>query len=454
MDEYWKSDLEGWLAPFLAALRHKVRARMCPAYVAGLIGAGDRKSIQPMAARDGGVGYDQLHHFIASGVWDAAPLEKALLAEADRMVGGAEAWLIVDDTALPKKGERSVGVAPQYASALGKNANCQTLVSLTLASGEVPVMVGLRLFLPESWTSDPARLTRAGVPDDHGGYRTKPEIALAEIDRARTAGLRFGCVLADAGYGLSAPFRQGLSERGLTWAVGVGGRQKVCGPHLSRRRARAPAQEPCARRKIGIGGEDAGDRALAHAELATWHQGAAEGPLRRRADQGGRRAAPEDRRHGAAASAGRRGLADRRTSLEWRAQILPLEPARRHLAQAPGRRDQGALDLRAGASAVEGGTRARPLRGTIMDGAASARAHDHDCLCLPSISAPQAGEAGKKEARARHPSPPFRPSARLSSPPSNGHHQHDVRTAADHSLLKFCQSSASVMGLCPSSPSE
>ncbi|MBS7543026.1 transposase [Ancylobacter oerskovii] len=126
--------------------------------MAGLIGGGDRKSIQPMAARDGGVGYDQLHHFIASGTWDAAPLEKALLTEADRMVGGAEAWLIVDDTALPKKGERSVGVAPQYASALGKNANCQTLVSLTLASGEVPVMVELRLFLPESWTSDPARL--------------------------------------------------------------------------------------------------------------------------------------------------------------------------------------------------------------------------------------------------------------------------------------------------------
>ena len=104
MDENWKSDLERWLTPFLSAFRHKARARMCPVYVAGLIGAGDRKSVQPMAARDGEVGYDQLHHFIAGGVWDAAPLEKALLAEADRMVGGADAWLIVDDTALPKKG--------------------------------------------------------------------------------------------------------------------------------------------------------------------------------------------------------------------------------------------------------------------------------------------------------------------------------------------------------------
>ena len=227
MNRDWQVDLEQWLEPFVSALRHKTRARMCPAYIAGLIGLGDRKSIQPMAARDAGVNYDQLHHFIASGVWDAAPLEKVLLAEADRQVGGNDAWLIVDDTALPKKGRHSVGVAPQYASALGKNANCQTLVSLTLASSEVPVMVGLRLFLPESWTSDPARLDRAGVPEDHRAYRTKPEIALAEIDRARAAGLRFGCVLADAGYGLSAPFRQALTERGLTWAVGIPFKQKV-----------------------------------------------------------------------------------------------------------------------------------------------------------------------------------------------------------------------------------
>ncbi|AYG61434.1 IS701 family transposase [Rhizobium jaguaris] len=227
MDETWQADLERWLAPFVVALRHKTRARMCPAYVAGLIGPGDRKSVQPMAARSSTVSYDQLHHFVASGVWDAAPLEAALLAEADRQVGGNDAWLIVDDTALPKKGGHSVGVAPQYASALGKNANCQTLVSLTLASGEVPVMVGLRLFLPESWTSNPARLDRAGVPDDHRAYRTKPEIALAEIDRVRTAGVRFGCVLADAGYGLSAPFRQALTARGLAWAVGIPFKQKV-----------------------------------------------------------------------------------------------------------------------------------------------------------------------------------------------------------------------------------
>ena len=116
---------------------------------------------------------------------------------------------------LPKKGRASVGVAPQYASALGKNANCQTLVSVTLASSEVPVMIGLRLFLPESWTSDAARMDRAKVPAEARAYRTKPEIALAEIDRARSTGVRFGGILADAGYGMSSPFRQALTERGL-----------------------------------------------------------------------------------------------------------------------------------------------------------------------------------------------------------------------------------------------
>lgn len=226
-EEPWRAELDRWLAPFLAALSHPARRRMCPAYVAGLIGPGDRKSVQPMAARAEGVGYDRLHHFVAAGVWDAGPLEAALLAEADRLVGGEDAFLVVDDTALPKKGRHSVGVAPQYASALGKNANCQTMVSVTLAHAEVPVMAGLRLFLPQSWTSDPERLARARVPEERRTYRTKPEIALAEIDRVLAAGVRFGCVLADAGYGLSAPFRQGLSERGLTWAVGIPSKQKV-----------------------------------------------------------------------------------------------------------------------------------------------------------------------------------------------------------------------------------
>src|ERR1700752_3175149 len=200
---------------------------MCPLYVSGLIGPGERKSIAPMAERVALGDYDQLHHFIAGGVWDAGPVETELLVQADKLVGGSDAVLVIDDTALPKKGTHSVGVAPQYASALGKTANCQTLVSLTLARGEVPVMLALRLFLPESWTSNQARLERAGVPAEYRTAQTKPEMALAEIDRVIAAGVRFGCVLADAGYGMSAPFRQGLTARELTWAVGIPRHLKV-----------------------------------------------------------------------------------------------------------------------------------------------------------------------------------------------------------------------------------
>ena len=223
----WNDEVTRWLAPFLARLGHKRRRQMCPLYVSGLLGPGERKSIEPMAARLAPDRYDRLHHFISSGVWDAGPLEEELARQADGMVGGPEAVLVIDDTALPKKGRHSVGVAPQYASALGKTANCQTLVSLTLARDEVPVAVGLRLFLPESWTANPDRMEHAGVPEIWRSARTKPAMALEEIDRLTAAGVRFGTVLADAGYGLSAPFRQGLSARKLRWAVGIPKHQKV-----------------------------------------------------------------------------------------------------------------------------------------------------------------------------------------------------------------------------------
>src|SRR6476646_3001960 len=215
----WDDDLLRWLAPFLGKLGHKARRRMCPLYVSGLIGPGDRKSVSPMAVRLAPNDYDQLHHFVSDGVWDQAPLELELANQAKKLVGGADAVLVIDDTTLPKKGTHSVGVAPQYASALGKTANCQTLVSLTLARGEVPAMVGLRLFLPQTWTGDQARLERAGVPAEYRSPWTKSQIALAELVRLIAAGVRFGAVLADAGYGMGAEFRQALSVRGRAWAV-------------------------------------------------------------------------------------------------------------------------------------------------------------------------------------------------------------------------------------------
>src|ERR687894_3018049 len=244
------SDLDRWLEPFLEVLGHKRRRSWAPLYLRGLLGPSERKSLQPMAASLGLSGHDQLQHFIASPAWDDAPLWRVLAEQADRLVGGPEAVLVIDDTALPKKGTLSVGVARQYCGQLGKRANCQALVSLTLAGQEVPVPVGLRLFLPAEWTGDPERCAAAGVPEDEVVPRSKGEIALAALDRVRAAGPRFGLVLADAGYGTSAEFRRGLDQRSLTWAVGIPRNQKVYGadvrlvPPGGRKRRPVPDQEP------------------------------------------------------------------------------------------------------------------------------------------------------------------------------------------------------------------
>jgi SRSO17 transposase len=180
-----------------------------------------------MAARVAPTEHEQLHHFIATSPWDPAPLETALAQSAEQLVGGRRAVLIIDDTSVLKQGRHSVGVARQYSGQVGKTANCQSVVSLTLARDEVPVAVALRLFLPEEWTQDRGRMRRAGVPPAAQPYRTKGAIALAELDRVRAAGVTAATVLADAGYGASAEFRQALTARGVTWAVGIPHTQKV-----------------------------------------------------------------------------------------------------------------------------------------------------------------------------------------------------------------------------------
>ena len=130
-----------------------------------------------MAARVAPGDTQQLHHFVSASPWATAPLEEELVKAADRLVGGPDAVLVVDDTGLVKQGRRSVGVKRQYCGQLGKRANCQSLVSLTLARAEVPVGVGLRLFLPEDWCADAERRAVVGVPEAIA-YRPKWAIAL------------------------------------------------------------------------------------------------------------------------------------------------------------------------------------------------------------------------------------------------------------------------------------
>ena len=266
-DINWQAEFEAWLAPFLARLGRKERRHWAPVYLRGLLGPGARKSVEPMAARVAPGDVQQLHHFVAASPWATAPLEEELVRAADRLVGGPDAVLVIDDTALVKQGKHSVGVARQYCGELGKRANCQVLVSLTLARAEVPVGVALRLFLPEGWAEDTARRAKAGVPVDVIG-RPKWRIALDELDRVRAAGARFGGVVADAEYGKAAPFRQGLSERGLTWAVGIPRVQNVYSPAVELHRPVARTGRP---RQWPLPSE-APLTAEARLEDAEWHR--------------------------------------------------------------------------------------------------------------------------------------------------------------------------------------
>ncbi|WP_206245173.1 IS701 family transposase [Novosphingobium terrae] len=221
-----QGDLDRWLAPFLDHLGNKTRRLMCQAYIGGLIAPGDRKSIQPMAARYGDISYHRLHHFISEGVWSSLPVEAELWGQADALAGGEKSWLIIDDITLLKQGNGSVGVAPQHVTPLGKPVNCQNMLAVALTSCEVPIMLSLRLMLPDSWTQNEGRMLKAGVPEKFWPSKSKSSIAIEEIDRISASGVRFGYVLAEAGCGLSTPFLQALGARKLCWAVGISSCQK------------------------------------------------------------------------------------------------------------------------------------------------------------------------------------------------------------------------------------
>jgi SRSO17 transposase len=222
----WEAEFERWLEPFLNTFDHEAQQKWAPVYLRGLLAPGERKSVEPMAARVCPGETQQLHHFVATSMWAIEGHEQILLQKAQQLVGGKDAHLIVDDTALVKKGRHSVGVGHQYCGQLGKSANCQALVSLTLAREEVPVPIALQLYLPKDWAEDAERRRRAKVPDAIT-FQPKWRIALDQIERVVRAGVTFGGVLADAGYGACAGFRQGLTDLGLTWAVGISAASRV-----------------------------------------------------------------------------------------------------------------------------------------------------------------------------------------------------------------------------------
>jgi len=195
-------------------------------YCTGLLLDGDRKSVEPMAARLAPDNvrrvHQSLHHLVADAPWsDEEVLEqvRGSVMPAMQKQGPIVAW-IVDDTGFPKKGQHSVGVARQYCGQVGKPENCRVAVSVSVATWHASLPIAWRLYLPEIWAKDPERRRKAGIPDEVQ-FQTKPQIALEQIRQAVDKEVPGDLVLADAGYGVDGRFRAGLTELGLPYVVGV-----------------------------------------------------------------------------------------------------------------------------------------------------------------------------------------------------------------------------------------
>jgi len=211
--------LEEFLGELLEPVGRSERRQWANAYVRGLLLDGERKSVEPMAARlpDGNV--QAMQQFIGQSPWDFVPVRKRLAERMAEQVVPAVAW-IVDDTGFPKQGKHSVGVARQYSGTLGKVGNCQTATSLHLATDEVCMPLDFDLYLPKSWTDDQARMQKAGIPAGRP-FRSKWQIALDLIDRALGWDIPGGVVVCDIYYGRVNRFRQGLIDRGLFYLAEV-----------------------------------------------------------------------------------------------------------------------------------------------------------------------------------------------------------------------------------------
>lgn len=203
-------------------------------YALGLLGEGERKSVEPIAARavggaaDVDAAHQRLLHFLARSEWDDRAVRRFATRYALKFMTAEQPVeaCIIDDTGFLKQGTHSVGVQRQYTGSAGKIANCQVGVSLSLATRSDHLPVDFELYLPTSWTDDDARRREARIPNEVV-FKTKPELAVEMLTRAQEDGLPLGVVLADAGYGSSSDFRLGVHRLGLPYSVGVVSTSKV-----------------------------------------------------------------------------------------------------------------------------------------------------------------------------------------------------------------------------------
>jgi SRSO17 transposase len=221
-----EQNLMGYLERLTVVVGHADRHEPLRAYLEGLLLPGDRKSVEPMAARIDPrhvrSRHQSMHHFVATAPWDAQKIiqvARDYALEEFEHHGGVQAW-VLDDTSYPKKGTHSVGVGRQYCGVLGKQENCQVAVTMSLANELMSVPATYRLYLPESWASDRARREVAGVPEEVV-FQTKTEMALDQIDQLLADGVPKAPVVMDAFYGRATELRDEIANRGLQYVAAV-----------------------------------------------------------------------------------------------------------------------------------------------------------------------------------------------------------------------------------------
>lgn len=253
-------------------------------YLMGLFTAPAR-TYEAMAAAVVGADAQRFQHFIAESPWDHQPLLAQIARDADRLLGGKpDSCLIIDETAMPKKGEQTVGVARQWCGRLGKVENCQVGVFCVLSDGQRHAFIDERLFLPEAWVSDPYRCDCAGVPRAFQVRKSKAEHALDMVRTARRTGVRFAWVGVDGGYGKDPQFLRGVEEAGEVFVADVHRDQTVWlqdpGLHVparTGRRGKAPVKARAATAAVTV--EEVAARLSARDWFRVCLRDATRGPL-------------------------------------------------------------------------------------------------------------------------------------------------------------------------------
>jgi SRSO17 transposase len=223
----WKNsvvDFAKFMTPLVANLGRSERRRAATRYVAGLLMPGQRKSIEPMAARLK-VDAQSLQQLVTSSPWSDEALWRTIRQEVLPHLEPLEAW-VVDETGWLKQGQHSVGVSHQYCGAVGKQANCQVSVELVASDGWAAAPLGGRLYLPESWAQDPVRRAEAGVPEAVK-FQTKPQLGLELIRQGQADGVPPAPILGDSVYGESPEFRAGVRKLGMEFFLQVTPRHKA-----------------------------------------------------------------------------------------------------------------------------------------------------------------------------------------------------------------------------------